>query len=124
MKSDISMFSVMSTVLVLIDVAFIILFLSKPFNQQILAVQKEPIKMNMYGTFASYALIIFILYYFIIKDRRSIIDAFLLGLLTYGIYDATNYATLKNWSASTSIIDTCWGGTLFALTTFITYKLV
>ncbi len=37
-------------------------------------------------------------------------DAFILGLLSYGIYNATNYATIKNWSLKTLVFDTFWGG--------------
>jgi uncharacterized membrane protein len=59
------------------------------------------------------------LYYFIIKPNRSIKDAFLLGLVIYGVYEGTNYALFNNWSEYIVIIDTLWGGILFALTTFI-----
>jgi uncharacterized membrane protein len=57
--------------------------------------------------------------YPIIKPNKSIIEAFLLGLVIYGVYETTNYALLEKWSLKTVIIDTLWGGILFALTTFI-----
>ena len=43
------------------------------------------------------------------------IDMFLLGLLTYGIYDFTNYAIFTKWDLKASIVDMIWGGVLFAL---------
>jgi uncharacterized membrane protein len=46
-------------------------------------------------------------------------DAFLLGIVIYGVYETTNYALFKDWSILTVIIDTLWGGTLFAITTYI-----
>jgi uncharacterized membrane protein len=61
--------------------------------------------------------------YFIIQRNRSIPEAFFVGLVIYGVYDSTNYATLKKWEPSVAIMDTLWGGSLFALTTAITYSL-
>ena len=61
--------------------------------------------------------------YFIIKPKRSISDAFLLGLVIYGTYETTNWAIFTKWSIQTVIIDTLWGGTLFALTAFIVRSL-
>lgn len=50
-------------------------------------------------------------------------EAFLLGLVIYGVYETTTYSVLKNWKISTVITDTLWGGVLFYLTTFFTYKI-
>lgn len=32
-----------------------------------------------------------------------------LGLVAYGTYDLTNFATLKNWDAKITVIDMIWG---------------
>jgi uncharacterized membrane protein len=40
----------------------------------------------------------------------------LFGLFTYGTYDLTNQATLRNWTTSLTLIDMAWGGVLGALT--------
>ena len=66
--------------------------------------------------------LIFSLYYFIIKDKKPVIDAFLLGFIIYGVYDATSYAVFKKWSPGLAIVDTLWGGILFSLTTALTYQ--
>ena len=66
---------------------------------------------------------IFGINYFIIKPKRSISDAFLLGLVIYGTYETTNWAIFTKWSVKTVIIDTLWGGILFALTTHLTYMI-
>ena len=57
--------------------------------------------------------------YFIIKPRKSVTDAFLLGIVIYGVYETTNYALFKKWSLLTVFMDTLWGGVLFAATTYI-----
>lgn len=36
----------------------------------------------------------------------------LLGLLAYGTYEFTNYATLRDWSLDQVLVDTLWGGFL------------
>ena len=64
------------------------------------------------------------LYYFIIKDRRPILDAFLFGLLIYGVYDFTNYSTITKWTLEFSIKDMLWGVFVFALSTFIIYEIL
>jgi uncharacterized membrane protein len=35
-----------------------------------------------------------------------------LGLMAYGTYEFTNYATLKDWSFEQVAVDTIWGGLL------------
>jgi len=61
------------------------------------------------------------LYYFIWKPHKPVKDAFLLGLFSYGIYEFTNWAIFKDWKPIVVVLDMLWGGTLFALTTFIFY---
>jgi len=41
----------------------------------------------------------------------------LFGAITYGIYDFTNLAILKNWNWAISLIDLAWGVFVCALTT-------
>jgi len=49
------------------------------------------------------------------------------GLATYGTYDLTNHATLKDWPALVTIVDIIWGtlltGTLSATTVYFTRML-
>lgn len=94
------------------------------FDKQISLVQGSGIKMNVYAAILCYVALVVGLYYFIIKDGRSIYEAFLLGIIIYSVYDLTSLALLKNWSVKTAIIDTLWGGILFTLTTLAVYKLI
>ena len=55
------------------------------------------------------------------KNKR---DALLLGLLSYGIYNATNYATIKYWTASAFIADTLWGGVVCMLAYILLPKIM
>jgi uncharacterized membrane protein len=112
------LFLVSAIIFIVID--FVYLNVMKGyFDNQIKMVQGSPIKMNYLGAALCYILLIIGINYFIIKPRRSVSDAFLLGIIIYGVYETTNYALLKNWSILTVIIDTLWGGLLFAATTYI-----
>lgn len=109
-------------ILLLIDGIF--LYLNRDmFELQIAEVQRVVLEVKYLGVIICYALLIFALYYFIIKDRRSVIDAMILGFIIYGVYESTTYALLKKWKIRTMMIDTLWGGILLGLTTMITYKL-
>ena len=90
------------------------------FSKQVQSVQGSPIKMRVLGAAICYIFLIIGLNYFIIKPNRSVSDAFLLGIVIYGVYETTNYALLSKWSMLTVILDTLWGGVLFAVTTYLT----
>jgi len=89
---------------------------------QIASIQRVSIQPRYLGAIICYALLIFGLYYFILKHHRSVFDAFLLGIVIYGVFDSTNYAIFKKWEPRVAVIDTLWGGLLFGLTTYITYR--
>lgn len=40
---------------------------------------------------------------------HQIARAALVGLVAYGVYDASNLATLKSWSVKLALVDTVWG---------------
>ena len=91
------------------------------FEIQIAAVQRVSLQFRTLGALLCYVFLITGLYYFIVKTRRSVADAFFLGIVIYGVYETTTYALLKQWKMKTVIMDTLWGGILFALTTWIVY---
>lgn len=93
------------------------------FNKQITSIQGYEIKLNKQAAILCYFLLAFGLYYFIIKDKRQIYEAFLLGICIYGVYELTSKSLLDKWNWNTVMIDTLWGGILFSLTTFILYKI-
>ena len=113
-------FLMLISAIALISIDFIYLNVIKEFfKKQIQNVQGSQIEVNFLGAALCYIFLIVGINYFIIKPRKSVNDAFLLGLVIYGVYETTNYALFKNWSIITVIIDTLWGGLLFASTTYI-----
>ena len=45
----------------------------------------------------------------------------LFGLIAYGTYDLTNYATLRNWTLKVTLIDLAYGMIVAALTSLAAY---
>jgi uncharacterized membrane protein len=45
------------------------------------------------------------------------------GIITYGIYDLTNYATLDGWSLRYVVVDVAWGGVICGIATIVASKL-
>jgi uncharacterized membrane protein len=111
-------FLISAITLVIIDSIYLNL-IKDYFNKQVQLIQGSPLKINLLGVLICYIFLIFGLNYFIIKPNRSVQDAFLLGLVIYGVFETTNLAIFSKWSWLTVIIDSLWGGILFALTTYI-----
>jgi len=117
---DVNFLVIFKISIVLLFLDFIYMqFIYKKFNDMIFNIQNSNIELNVTGAILCYICIIFMLYYFIIKDNKSLLDAFILGFTSYGIYEFTSMSLLKNWNFNVALTDTIWGGTLYALTTFI-----
>jgi uncharacterized membrane protein len=104
--------------LIIIDALYFIV-IGNFFDKQIKNIQGTSIKINFIAFILCYIFIAIGLYYFIIKEKRSIYEAFLLGLVIYAIYELTNKTLITNWNWSTVFIDSIWGGILFMIVSFI-----
>jgi uncharacterized membrane protein len=109
------------------------------FSRQIMLVQGTALKVNIPSAAICYVLIVLGLYYFVLRHiivpnassaaaaiqnmrlRDGMIAAFFLGVFVYGVYETTTLALLRNWSPMTAVIDTTWGGALFALSAYLFY---
>ena len=78
-------------------------------------IQGNKLRLNYIGALFSYLCIVFIFNYFIIYKKATLLDSFLLGFLTYGIFEGTSKALFSKWTYNFMIIDTIWGGLLFSL---------
>jgi uncharacterized membrane protein len=121
MKSNIRM--LIAAILVVAVDSFYLKIVKGHWENQVKAVQKNAMQINLTGAALSYIFIIFALNYFILRKNASVGDAFLLGLAIYGIFEFTNMAIFKEWQLYTVITDTLWGGALFAIVTYLTYLL-
>ena len=105
-------------ILVLLDGIYLNLIKSY-FKNQIKTVQGSDMTINFTAAILCYVFLIFGLNYFVISKGKSVTDAFLLGLTIYAVYELTNKALFTKWAWLTVLMDTLWGGILFALTTMI-----
>ena len=116
--------NLLKSILILPIIDFVYLkLISSDIKQVIFDVQKSKMKFRLVPAVLCYIALIVLLNYFILNTEytrnKKIFNAFLLGLCVYAVYEMTNYAILENWTLKIVIIDTLWGGILFALTTFL-----
>lgn len=109
-------------IMLLLDSIYLSTF-SGFYNGIVKSIQGTKIQFKLSGAIVCYLLLIYGLYYFIISQKRSIKDAFLLGIIIYGVYETTNYTIIDKWDPKAVVLDTLWGGILFATTTAIVYKI-
>lgn len=98
-------------------------FLGPLFGKMVKKIQGSDMKVNIISTLVTYCVMVFQIYYFVIKPKISLTDSFLLGFTTYAIFDLTNFSIFKNYDWKVAAIDSIWGGTLYALTNYIVTKL-
>ena len=108
--------------MLLLDFIYLSMF-ANFFNKLVTSVQGSKIKFNAIGAILCYILLIGGLNYFIISRNKSLQEAFILGIVVYGVYETTNLTILDKWSPKAVALDTLWGGVLFAITSKITYML-
>lgn len=52
---------------------------------------------------------------------KVILSGVLFGFMTYGTYDLTNMATLKDWPVIVTVVDLIWGSFLTGSVSVVTY---
>lgn len=115
--------AVLSILTIAIDGVYLALS-SRPFIKMIQRVQGGEFNIRWPGVIASYVIIVALIYKYIIMTNASLTDAFILGMLAYGLYDAVNYSLLNNWDFKIALQDTFWGGILFVLATWLFRRLM
>jgi uncharacterized membrane protein len=111
--------------LLLIDIPVIALINNQMYSNMFKNINNDLMIFNnnkLLAAIIAYLLLAYAIYYFIIKNNLTKNDAFLLGIIIYGIYNATNYFTINKYSIEVAIKDTIWGGLLFFLVTNFYFK--
>lgn len=108
--------------------AIYIYFMKDTFGELVRSIQGESLvldKRALIGAVICYILLAFGLYYFAIsKTNSTVLDAFLLGLVIYGVFDSTNFVMFKKWDWRVMVIDGIWGGVLFSIVYSVFLKLI
>lgn len=92
------------------------------FETQIVQIQRVVMQVKLIPAIMCYIFLIVGLNYFILRTHRPVWEAFLLGIVIYGVFDSTSYALFKKWDWKLAVMDGLWGGVLFAMTAAIVYQ--
>jgi uncharacterized membrane protein len=95
-------------------------------------IQKSPLTIRFLPALAVYSLIALAVWYFVFqvaatnvaKDpAKAFAVGATLGFSMYGLYDLTNYATLKGYTLEMTVVDMAWGtflcGTAASVTSYL-----
>lgn len=109
-------------VFTLIDSVWIGVIMKNHYDKVIQDIQKEPMDPNFVAAALVYFCLVGGLYYFVIYRVKEFNLMTILslsipyGLATYGTYDFTTSAVLKNWDLGTAFMDVAWGTFLCSIT--------
>jgi uncharacterized membrane protein len=110
MKVSAQSLATAAVLLLLVDLPW--LFVSSPYVQTMIQkIQGSALEMRYFT-----AIPVYIALAYLIHLAEKPMDAFWIGASTYAVYDFTNLSTLKNYSFNFALVDTLWGGVLFAIT--------
>ena len=122
---------VSSILLLVLDFIWIGGYMGGEYKKMIRKIQGSDMQVNIIYAILSYILMIIGLNFFVIpninKDNLfndSLKYGFLFGIVLFGVYDFTAGAVLKNWNLKLAILDILWGGTVYFLATFLTFKIL
>ena len=122
---------VSSILLLVLDFIWIGGYMGGEYKKMIRKIQGSDMQVNIIYAILSYVLMIIGLNFFVIpninKDNLfndSLKYGFLFGIVLFGVYDFTAGAVLKNWNLKLAILDILWGGTVYFLATFLTFKIL
>jgi len=120
---DINQFLATALVLVLVDIGMIYLVMKPLFENQVRLVQGSVMALDPLAAVLSYVILVSGVYIFLVAPRRTLLEAFALGVFVYSTYELTSKSILRSWKWQTVLIDSLWGGSLFAITTFLVLRL-
>lgn len=104
---------------------FILLALDLPWLY-IQSERSQEIIKNISGSFKvrSWAAIpVYLALAYLLLQQTSMKGAFLSGLAVYAVYDFTTLALFKDYPLSFALMDTLWGGVLFASAYWLLHRL-
>jgi uncharacterized membrane protein len=112
--------------LLVLDIIWIKFYMSDKYQELFNKILKEDIKLQIIPAIVTYSIMIFALYYFVLRESKSEYDALLrgslLGFIMYGVYDGTLYSFMPMNEYKTGIIDVLWGTFICGFTSYIAFK--
>lgn len=112
-----------------IDAVWLLFLAKKLYSEQLgYLMAKSP---NLIAALIFYLLFIAGLIFFVIhpalaseSGRHALLAGLFFGLVTYGTYDLTNQATIKDWPVLITMVDLCWGSFVTGMTAWISFNII
>ena len=121
-KKDIKNIIIVGVILFLLDFTYLY-FNQDWYKRETYKSQKSELKLKIIGVIGRYLAQTLGLYIFILRNKLPLIYSLLYGLIIYGNYIGTNYATITIFDEKLAIVDLIKGGTIMTMTSYIYYKL-
>jgi uncharacterized membrane protein len=112
MNDNILLFIKIFVLFILIDMIWIQLFAKNKYKKMIKDIQKEELSLKIFPAILVYVFMTLLL---LIFRNNNLINIFLLGFLSYGIYDMTSASVLNKFDIKFGLLDMIWGGILFSI---------
>lgn len=110
-------------ILLVVDTIWIQLIMKNRFQKLVKRIQDgRDMTVRLLPAILSYFFLVFGFERFIVQTKASYWDAFLLGIIVYGVFEATSMAIFKDWDYGTFVLDTLWGGMLYVITLYLRSK--
>ena len=93
-----------------------------PFLRMVENIQNEKSMVKYKSAALVYILMVIAMQKYVITSQ-SHLNAFLLGIIIYGVFDFTNMAIFNKYELKIAILDTLWGGILFTITNLLYHKI-
>jgi uncharacterized membrane protein len=120
-----------SFLLLALDLIWLKGYMGNEYRKMIRKIQGSDMQVNTIYAIMSYALMIIGLNVFVIPNINrdnlmmdSLKYGFLFGIVLYGFYDFTIGAVLKGWNFKLALIDVLWGGIVYFLASYLTFKIL
>ena len=116
-------------IMLILDLGWI--HIMKPmYSMMFEQVQKSSLNIRFGGAFFAYLLMFLSLWWIVFPSIDRDVDtrepftlavkhAGIMGLLVYGIYNATNFATLQRYSLKVALLDTVWGLIVYSTSVYL-----
>ena len=115
---DIKKTVIVLLILLAFDFLWFSVSLERIYNPLFSKINNPGFKMRISSGLVAWTLMAILIAY----KKRSILENSLIGLTIYGVYNATNHATIEDWETKVAVVDTMWGTFLFASVTYLLEK--
>jgi uncharacterized membrane protein len=127
-KTSIISIIIITIVFLALDFMWFIVSVPNLYKPLFEKIQKEELELRLLSGLYAWTLLALSVYYFVLPKSNDVYEAgfygALMGLIIYGVYNGTNYATFKDWTMTAFLFDNLWGIIVTSLTSVAAYKLL